>query len=281
MTDSDSGSVHQLYRGSVDNVAGRDVVIHENGGRLLTRSESAELHLLVKRLDEEFGQDGRATWLNVHKIIGVNSVKEMRLELYEPARAVLTLMLEKAMLSRQLSKNSSSELTSLKNKLQAVEAEKMRLARQVNELSVLAPELIESKKSAVYWNNQFKSADAQRRDISQRLAASEQLQKIEMSQLNNELSQCRSDLSEAQQQSRAKHWKVVASVSILGVIGLAAWHWQEKEKYIGYMLYQQSLMTVCQHGGEAYSWGTRLNLPEGRIKCVKSKNGQYMWQADR
>ena len=97
MTDSDSGSVHQLYRGSVENVAGRDVVIHENGGRLLTRSESAELHLLVKRLDEEFGQDGRATWLNVHKIIGVNSVKEMRLELYEPARAVLTLMLEKAL----------------------------------------------------------------------------------------------------------------------------------------------------------------------------------------
>jgi hypothetical protein len=281
LTDSGSGSVHQLYRGSVENAAGRDVVIHENGGRLLTRGESAELHKLVQRLADEFGQDGRATWLNIHKIIGVDSVKEMRLEQYQPTRAVLTLMLEKAMLSRQLSNSAASDLASLKSKLQTVEAEKIRLAQRLTAQCQPSTELLEAKNAAIHWHNKFQSADAERNSLVQRLTASEQLQKIEVSHLQDELLRSRSDLTVAKKHSSSKRWQLIALASTVGLICMAAWHWQQKEKYFSYMLYQQSLLTVCQYRGESYSWGTRLNLPDGRIKCVKSKNGQYMWQADR
>lgn len=90
-----TNNVHQIFQGSVENVAGRDVVItNEVGGRPLTKNERYELNDLVERLIKEFGLGRREPWTFLHRTIGVNNIDGLRLDHLKPARTLLQLMIE-------------------------------------------------------------------------------------------------------------------------------------------------------------------------------------------
>lgn len=95
--------IRQEFTGPVGDVAGRDIVNHNyTQGRLLTKAERVELHKLVQRLENDFGEPGWQTWKFLHRTIGVENIEVMCLAHRDQAEAILNLLLERARLQTEL-----------------------------------------------------------------------------------------------------------------------------------------------------------------------------------
>lgn len=101
-------------------LAGGDIVNHNyTQGRLLTKAERVELHRLVQRLENDFGEPGWQTWKFLHRTIGVENIEVMCLDHLGPAETILNLLLERARLRADLKskmeefQQSGKALTSL------------------------------------------------------------------------------------------------------------------------------------------------------------------------
>ncbi|MDQ1883630.1 hypothetical protein RA180_06420 [Aeromonas salmonicida] len=267
---AESGSnVHQFNHSKIDTVSGRDVIINnEVGARLLTGTESSDLHKIVQRLEDEFQEPGWKTWKFLHRTVGVDSVKEMTLEQLKPVQTVLELMLERAELARQVSRakaNTTQQLT--------LEGECSRL----KSLVLHERSLNENNTREVAQYRQQLDRACQQRDIAIQ----------EQAKLQAWVAQQRDQQESTVQVLRqGRPWKtVIACVMtvLLGGVGVQVYLpvFQAQllaEENKAAMLKRAN---ICLFDGMPYSWGTRLKTTTGMQKCVKSRTGQYLWQPDK
>lgn len=103
--DEPNFSAKQSFSGSIDNVAGRDVINQniQGLGRCLTKEERNALNSKVQELATKFDEPGWQTWKFLHRTIGVDNIEEMRIEHRDPANAIVDLILDNSKLKARAS----------------------------------------------------------------------------------------------------------------------------------------------------------------------------------
>ncbi|KHN59604.1 hypothetical protein [Aeromonas hydrophila] len=260
----------QTFVGPVEYVAGNDVNVTQylnSLGPELTPSQRWELNILVNKLNQDYGEPPKDTWMYVHDAIGLKNIEAYRLAHFRTAKEILTLLLERAEFQQQ--SHDPIDVAELQQGQQRLQDECQRLKalvtheRQLNEQNVR--ELLQHQRQI--------DAVSKQRDGS--LRAQLEL-KHNVSGLVAELATSREVASKA---LRAKNaWRIGLFLVLTlsgGGVGL------QKQLYAESITQERSRLTVCEYAGSPYSWGSRIKTATGTQKCVKSHTGQYLWQPSK
>lgn len=297
------------------------VITNELGGRALTQNERIELNKLVGRLADDFGQEGWKTWQFLHQTIGVNKIGEMRLEHLKPAQVLLQLMLEAKQAASGTSleevwrqeyqsvccdlveqseievtlraelrhyQQAYSVLKSDHGKLQQVLAQHRiataQLEREKHSLGCGVADLQQRLSSEI---QSHRHSEAESKRAASRAAGLEhQIDSLIAGRFVDAeaLAQTQRKAEQAQQAVRRLRGSLICG-GVLAVLttGVAVY----KPFFQAELLAEQSKAVmlkrkdICLFNGEPFNWGTRINTSTGMQKCVKSRNGQYLWQPAR
>ncbi|MGY4043341.1 hypothetical protein [Aeromonas hydrophila] len=296
-------------------------ITNELGGRPLTRRERNALNELVERLIKEFGQERWEPWKFLHEAIGINEIGEMRLEHLKPAQALLQLMIEakeaesaNAESAAWYQEHLSSErklqeqgrvLIQLRSTVsqweqlgQSVRQErdqlKLALDRQLNvsnqqgrEIHSLASEVKRLQQRSAREAQEHRHAEAENERAARRAASlQQQIDSLVAGRLVDAeaLAQAQRKAEQAQRVVRRLRGSLICGgVLAVLVTGTAVY----KPLFLAELRAEQSKAVmlkrkdICLFNGEPFSWGTRLPTSSGMQACVKSRNGQYLWQPAR
>lgn len=242
-----------------------DVVnqIHHDGSRALTSQESKELNNKVKQLSENYGEQPWDTWRFLHRTIGVESVKEMRLDHRDSAHAILDLLIERAELrscGQQRSDDgySSGEWTELivKNSELAARLKEsqtarnrleQRLGEETERSKVLFSQLESAKSGAVRYEKLFASSD----NLSRQLGGS---------------------LVHAQKRGR-RLMALLALFVLTTIAGAATAFFQATKARAA-----EARLSVCTFGGKSYAVGSVIDTNPDK-ECIRTSDGRAVWKA--
>ena len=304
MTEKSASNVHQIFQNPVENVAGRDVVINHVGSeRPFSNGERRQLGDLIKPLAVENQTTEQQEWRALHFPFGVNSIDEMNQSHFEPAKQLLTFKLEAARLRReQHERYKIAVRQEVNQKLAAREQEGVMLRQQCNQLV--------SQKSALETtlanltrriDEQALSVDAKRlqqqlsHEMQERRHAQAEIGRsahrvAELERQVDNLIAGKSSTAQALEEAQSKAEQAQRVVSrlrsrligggALALLAIGTLGMQAKQ-FANDLVQAKVLRPECQFGGVVYSWGTRLKTTNGVQKCVKSRNGQYLWQPER
>lgn len=249
-----------------DSIVGRDVVNHHYGqGRLLTRTERADLNKLVRQLEIEFGTPGWQTWKFLHRTIGVENIETMCLIHRDPAETILGLLLDRAKLqlappSHNLA--SSTDTAALVEKNRELSDLDARFRKQGEAMQALRADLAKARGEA-----------NKRVDDALKLAESITTlkKKLETSQGNNrDLS---ATLENAKHRIAAGRRNLAAlAIALLVAVtcGAIIWHKADTSTKALQMLESKQ----CMYAGKPYAVGSVIDNPSAPdIECVATDTG--------
>lgn len=256
----------QEFHGAVGDVAGRDVVNHNySQGRLLTKTERADLNKLVRALEIEFGTPGWQTWKFLHRTIGVENIETMCLIHRDPAETILGLLLDRAKLLQASAGRdpvAKSLIEQLEEKATALADLETRFKKQAEAMRILRSELTKAERKA---NVTFDGA-------SRLTNATEELQKkLETSQgRNRELS---ASLEQTKARLAAGRRNLVAlAVALVVAVTCGAIIWRKANTAMAALELLGSKQ--CMYSGKPYAIGSVIdnaNAPD--IECIADSNG--------
>ncbi|MGU7812055.1 hypothetical protein [Burkholderia sp. AW49-1] len=262
----------QEFHGAVGDVAGRDVVNHNySQGRLLTKTERADLNKLVRQLEIEFGTPGWQTWKFLHRTIGVENIETMCLIHRDPAETILGLLLDRAKLLQASANHdpvAKSLIEQLEEKASTLADLETRFKKQAEAMRILRSELTKAEGKA---NKNFDSA-------SRLTNATEELQKkLETSQgRNRELS---TSLEQTKQRLAAGRRNLaVLAVALVVAMTCGAIIWRKANTLTAALELLESKQ--CMYSGKPYAIGSVIdnaNAPD--IECIADpKGGLPSWR---
>lgn len=243
-----------------------DVVnqIHHDGSRALTSQESKELNNKVKQLSENYGEQPWDTWRFLHRTIGVESVKEMRLDHRDSAHAILDLLIERAELQSHCNQqqnnddDSSGDWTELivKNselaaRLKESQTLQKRLERRLDEEVERAKELHSQSKSAEYAAERYETLFVNSDNLSRQLGSS---------------------LVHAQKRGRRLMALLVLFV-LATIAGTATAFFQATKARAA-----EARLSTCTFGGKAYAVGSVIDTNPDK-ECIRTSDGRAVWKA--
>jgi hypothetical protein len=161
--------IQQTIQGGVKQLAAGDIHNHPGSGRALTRAERIDLNRQVDELENQSGDSRREIWLELHRLIGVNSIDEMCIEHLAAASALLELRLQNATLRKELAAISApavgaiaandafvTERRQLMSDLRKLRQERNALRDQLDDVSARLGTLqTESERQARMLNNAY------------------------------------------------------------------------------------------------------------------------------
>ncbi|QTL95562.1 hypothetical protein [Aeromonas jandaei] len=260
----------QTFVGPVEYVAGNDVNVTQylnNLGPELTPSQRWELNILVNKLNQDYGQPPKDTWIYVHDAIGLKNIDAYRLAHFRSAKAILTLLLERAELAHQ--SNSLIDVEELQQSHLRLLDECQRLKtlvtheRQLNAQNM--QELLQHQRQLDAVTKQRDGSLVAQLDLKQKISG-----------LVAELAASQEAASNT---LRARNvWRICLFLMLTlsgGGIGL------QSQLHAEALTQERSRLTVCEYAGASYGWGARIKTATGMLKCVKSRTGQYLWQPER
>ncbi|RKJ83802.1 hypothetical protein D6R50_24175 [Aeromonas veronii] len=260
----------QTFVGPVKYVAGNDVNVTQylnNLGPELTPSQRWELNILVNKLNQEYDEPPKDTWMYVHDAIGLKNIEAYRLAHFRTAKAILTLLLERAEIAHQ-----SCCLIDV-DELQQSQQRLLDECQRLKALATHERQLNEQNTRELLQHQRQLDAVTKQRDGSLR-AQLDLKQKI--SGLVAELA---TNQEAASKTRRAKNaWRIgLFLVLMLSGSGIGL----QNQLHAEALTQERSRLTVCEYAGAPYNWGARIKTATGMQKCVKSRTGQYLWQPER
>jgi len=247
--------VEQSFSGPINgDVAGRDVVnqIITDNVRLLTRQERIELNNKVNYLADTFAEDARSTWRYLHKVMGVESVEEFRLDHRDALTAIVDLLTERARLTTELGR---------------------ALAASPEDKKGLDAKLKESQRLRLWAEGQLKETAAaliQERALVTRLQGEvEALAK----KADGMMDRNRQEIEGHRKAVKRANRNLPMAMLFMGTTGASSWyaHGQAQQVKEGAVA-----ASLCWSAGKAYSPGSVIDASPDQ-ECVRSGDGKAAW----